>query len=224
MKKILIFSLVAIIAIVSLATGSLFCGKANAEPVEKTFISKTFPVEDFVGLEVSVPAEVRYETGEAYCHIEGQENIIKDLNVEVNNGRLEIYSDRKLKNIKKLDIVLKSSSLEYLNINGAGGFECERGFETSSFKAVCNGAADIEINNLTAEDVNIKINGAGDIEIDNLDTQKADVQINGAGDVSLSGRAKDVTATINGAGEIDVKELKYENISASTNGIGRIER
>lgn len=224
MKRIIIIAAVALVAIAAIASSKLSGSTANAEPADKVYISKDFPVTDFIELEVNVPADIEYETGAPYCHVEGSSGIIDKLDIKVAGNRLTISTDRKLKNIKKLDIVLSSSTLRKLNLNGACDFECERGFETESFKAECNGVADVSIDNLIAGDVRININGAGDIELENLSAQKTDVQINGAGDVSLSGSSKDVKAVINGAGDVDVKELRYDTISASTNGAGRIER
>lgn len=223
MKRIIIIAAVALVAIAAIASSKLSGSTANAEPADKVYISKDFPVTDFIELEVNVPADIKYETGAPYCHVEGSSGIIDKLDIKVAGNRLTISTDRKFK-INKLDIVLSSSTLRNLNLNGACDFECERGFETESFKAVCNGAADVSIDNLIAGDVKININGAGDIELENLSAQKTDVQINGAGDVSLSGSSKDVKAVINGAGDVDVKELRYDTISASTNGVGRIER
>lgn len=223
MKRIIIIAAVALVAIAAIASSKLSGSTANAEPADKVYISKDFPVTDFIELEVKVPADIKYETGAPYCHVEGSSGIIDKLDIKVAGNRLTISTDRKFK-INKLDIVLSSSTLRNLNLNGACDFECERGFETESFKAVCNGAADVSIDNLIAGDVKININGAGDIELENLSAQKTDVQINGAGDVSLSGSSKDVKAVINGAGDVDVKELRYDTISASTNGVGRIER
>lgn len=223
MKRIIIIAAVALVAIAAIASSKLSGSIANAEPADKVYISKDFPVTDFIELEVNVPADIEYETGAPYCHVEGSSGIIDKLDINVTGNRLKISTDRKIK-ITKLDIVLSSSTLRGLNLNGACDFECERGFETESFKAVCNGAADVSIDNLIAGDVRININGAGDIELENLSAQKTDVQINGAGDVSLSGSSKDVKAVINGAGDVNVKELRYDTISASTNGVGRIER
>ncbi len=224
MKRIIFFAAVAFVAIAAVVSGKLAGSVANAEPADKVFISKDFPVSDFIELEVDVPADIKYETGEPYCHIEGSSGIIDKLDVKITGNSLKISTSRKFRNIKKLDIVLSSSTLVKLSLNGTAEFECKRGFETESFKSVCNGAADISIDNLIAEDVRININGAGDIGLENLSARKTDVQINGAGEVSLSGSSKDVKAVINGAGNIDVKELRYDTISASTNGVGRIER
>lgn len=223
MKRIIIIAAVALVAIAAIASSKLSGSTANAEPADKVYISKDFPVTDFIELEVNVPADIKYETGAPYCHVEGSSGIIDKLDIKVAGNRLTISTDRKFK-INKLDIVLSSSTLRNLSLNGACDFECERGFETESFKAECNGVADVSIDNLIAGDVKININGAGDIELENLSAQKTDVQINGAGDVSLSGSSKDVKAVINGAGDVDVKELRYDTISASTNGAGRIER
>lgn len=223
MKKMFFVSLAVVFA-VSCSFVHFDGNKLNAEPADKVYITKTVEVEDFTALQIDIPADVKYETGDPYCHVEGADNIVNDLIFKKDGNKLRIYSDRKFKNIKKLDIRLSSSTLESLIINGAGEFECSKGFETGNFEVQGNGAVDVSIDSLVADDVKVRINGAGDVDFEEMFSKSADVQMNGAGDVSLSGNVKDVRVVINGAGEVDVTDLKYDNISAQTNGVGRIKK
>lgn len=223
MKKLVIafFSVVAFMAII----GTLLLVASNeieAEPASKVYVSKTYDVKDFNEIELELPASIKYETGTPYCHIECSDNIADDLKIVVSGKTLRIYTDKKIKNIKKLEITLNSSSLESVILNGAADFECKKGFDAKHFSLQGNGAIDVEIENLVSETVKVGINGAGDVELKDLSSSDTDVQVNGAGTVVLSGSSEEVKVVINGAGKADVSSLRYGNISAQTNGVGSI--
>ena len=186
---------------------------------------KTFEVGDFSRVEMSVPADVTVtiaETPSVFVRVD--ENLMEILTVSEKDGLLKISSANKaFRNFKKLEIQLSSSSLASLKCDGAVDFNCAGPVRSESFSLECNGAADVEMENLDAKTVSFVVNGAGDIDARLSDADQVSLKISGAGDANLSGKTREVQVEVNGAGDVDLSLLEYETLNKKVNGMGSVK-
>ena len=221
----------------SVKNGSIVAGK--------NFISRDFTVEEFTEISCNIPSDIYYSIGPASLSISAPDNVMDHIKVSVRNGKLDIRFD--IKNVRRandIKVVVSSSALSALEINGAGDFYSNDALVSDDFTINANGASDISISSLEANEVSVNVNGAGDVDFDMLkaveasicingagdaDIEKLDcgfvkVEVNGAGDCSLDGRADKASLAIHGVGNIDIEDLACTDVNSSVQGIGRVER
>lgn len=200
-----------------------FASVANARTAGDEYVTRNFPVEDFTGLSISIPADIVYESGKPFLSISGPEKSISVLEVDCTDGKLTISSNRKIRNLKKISVIISSDHLKNLQLNGAAEFECEHGFRTDNFSVTLNGACSLEMESIRAVDMDVTLNGAGDIDFEKLNCSgRLKICVNGAGSADLSGSAYFADFKINGAGSIDAKKMDINKMSSSINGVGSI--
>lgn len=186
---------------------------------------KNFEVADFSAVTLDVPANVDYTVSDTpSLLVRVDENLLEYLTVSVEDGMLRIGSvNRQLRNFKKLEIEMSSSSLEFLKCNGAVDFVSDGRISGETFVLEVNGAADVEMARLDVRNASFQVNGAADIDAHLEDAAKVALTLNGAGDAKLAGRAKEVIVNVSGAGDVDLSRLDYENLEKSINGIGSVK-
>ena len=188
-------------------------------------ISKDQVTGEFHSLQCNIPGDVIYTPGSCALSLNGPDNVLQHITVKNENGTLVIKTDgTTFRNFKKFTVTLSSPVLEDLTFNGAVDFSAPQGITALDFKAIVNGAGDIDINGLQADKASLTVNGAGDATLHGLDCESLTVAINGAGDAVLTGRSGSADLSISGAGDIDAKQLDCADISSKVRGIGSIRR
>lgn len=222
----------AIVACSLLVSGCVFIkikdtGSLTKESVKGNGIitEKTFEVGDFSRVELSVPADVTYTLSDTpSVLVRVDENLMEKITVSEENGLLTVKpTEKSFRNFKKLEIRLSSSSLASLQCDGAVDFNCAGPVRSETFSLECNGAADVEMENLDAKTVSFVVNGAGDIDVSLADADQVSLKISGAGDANLSGKTREVQVEVNGAGDVDLSRLDYENLVKKVNGMGSVK-
>lgn len=222
----------AIVACSLLVSGCVFIkikdtGSLTKESVKGNGIitEKTFEVGDFSRVELSVPADVTYTLSDTpSVLVRVDENLMEKITVSEENGLLTVKpTEKSFRNFKKLEIRLFSSSLASLQCDGAVDFNCAGPVRSETFSLECNGAADVEMENLDAKTVSFVVNGAGDIDVSLADADQVSLKISGAGDANLSGKTREVQVEVNGAGDVDLSRLDYENLVKKVNGMGSVK-
>ena len=139
--------------------------------------------------------------------LELPENLEEYLRFEYAASACKIYLDKDYKYTNaKFDIVLGTSDLETLVINGAADVEMER-MELGDLEIEINGAGDVDVNHIRCGNLSIEINGAGEVDAQEMECKDIDVEINGAGEIDLGGKCEDVDVEVNGTGSIDLSRL-----------------
>ena len=222
----------AIVACSLLVSGCVFIkikdtGSLTKESVKGNGIitEKTFEVGDFSRVELSVPADVTYTLSDTpSVLVRVDENLMEKITVSEENGLLTVKpTEKSFRNFKKLEIRLSSSSLASLQCDGAVDFNCAGPVRSETFSLECNGAAEVEMENLDAKTVSFVVNGAGDIDVSLADADQVSLKISGAGDANLSGKTREVQVEVNGAGDVDLSRLDYENLVKKVNGMGSVK-
>lgn len=136
--------------------------------------------------------------------IQADDNLIGDLTSEVRENTLVLgYQDRLWRRT-----ILPSRPVVYtLTV-------------TDLTKLTLNGAADMDIQSLETESLDLAIIGAGNIVIENLSAGKLSVNMTGAGTVKISGEAVEQAVTLDGAGNYQAADLQTWNTIIEINGLG----
>ena len=200
-------------------------GTKSAEAYSE-YTTKTVELRNFDALVCSVPADINYEYGDPKVVISAREEALKHIQVLQEDETVTLRMDvRTLKGLGDIKIYITSRRLSALEFNGAVDFECKNGLRAKGdFLLTANGAADVEINGLKADKVNIVCNGAADADVEELKCDEITVVVNGAADVSLAGRTGIADLTINGVGGIDIAHLEADKVLSSVHGLGSISR
>jgi hypothetical protein len=243
MKRIAYFSLAAL-ALLSLSScrfvhvsdelnekaieqGFNWNGESSGERITASdnYITQYETTGEFHAINCNLPGDVIYTPGECAVSINAPDNVLEHVTVRNENGTLQIKSNAgRIRNLKKITINVSSPVLEDLSFNGAVDFKAPEGITALDFNAVVNGAGDIDIKGLKADNASLVVNGAGDATISELDCENITVAINGAGDAVLSGRASRAGLSIAGAGDIDARKLECSDIDTKVRGVGSVRK
>jgi len=83
-----------------------------------------------------------------------------------------------------------------------------------------SGAADIEMDKIKTDRLEITFSGAGQLSIDDLDANALNVLVSGAGDVNLIGRVEDQVVRMSGFGRYQAFDLESQEASITISGAG----
>lgn len=147
-------------------------------------------------------------------------------------------------NNKTEDVSLKLAcqDISRISVNGIVNLRIEKNFNVARLAIESNGIGDIEMNHLTAYDLQLYLNGLGSIKADNISSYNTQVALNGrgditishleseslmcgnqgSGDISISGWTSDARIVQTGAGNINIDYLKADYITAQNFGPGNI--
>lgn len=204
----------------------VFQGSSEKITASDNYITREDPTGEFHAITSNLPGEMIYVPGECGIKIYGPDNIVEKVTIDNQNGRLEIKSGvQRIRNLKDgFTITVSSPVLEGITINGAGTFKAKEGITALNFKATLNGAGDLIISGLQANEAEVIVNGAADADIDDLDCDLLKIDIFGAGDAKLSGKAGRANMSITGAGDIDARKLECADLNTSVRGLGSVKK
>jgi len=132
------------------------------------------------------------------------ENYIDFFEFENENGELEI-------NYKKDNVSFKGDNITII-------------IYTPTLKKIKNsGAADIRMDSLTTDELDIENSGVGTFDLTKIKAHKVDVKCSGVGSITLSGEAVEAELRCSGVGNINAKNLKANEVDANVSGVGGIE-
>lgn len=186
--------------------------------------SRDFPVAEFDAVVCNIPCEVNYRCAYSAVSVTGPQNVVEDISVYVKDRELHIeFNDKRYFDIKDMYVELSSLALNSLILNGAVDFVAtDGGIGADDFELKVNGAAEIRIAPLVANNARFTFNGACDAEISGMDCGDVSVAVNGAADCVFKGKAQSACIEVNGAGDINVKGLDCKDIKTNTKGLGSV--
>jgi hypothetical protein len=158
---------------------------------------------------------------EGSIKIEGEENVIPYIEIEVNNGNLQIKykKNTNLNPTKKMTITVPITSIDKVSLGGSGNISNVGVIKTNNFLASLGGSGNIKLQIETAI-MSVSIGGSGNIEISGKTTE-FNCSVAGSGNVSAFNLNSDVTnATIAGSGS--AKITVNNKIKAKVVGSGNI--
>jgi hypothetical protein len=86
-----------------------------------------------------------------------------------------------------------------------------------------SGAADVHMDSLTTDKLEIRNSGVGAFNLTQVNVQKLDVSCSGLGSITVSGQADEADYSCSGVGHIKAKNLMAREVEAVVSGVGGIE-
>jgi len=137
--------------------------------------------------------------------IEGDEKLVKKLNVTQNGDWLELDFEKVNENFfkknSKLDIYLTLSKLEDFVFEGVGNIKTEGSFDV--------------------QDISIKGDGVGNLNLE-LQANTIKAVFSMLGNINLRGTVNDISLSNDGLGNVDAGDLIAQNMTLTSSGIGRV--
>lgn len=127
------------------------------------------------------------------------ENLMRLIEVENDNGTLEIRSKKKLRPSDDSKLIVEYTSLEQIEVAGAAALQAE--------------------NTIKESELTINMSGAGEVDLA-VDVNELEIDVSGAGAVQMKGYAKTQKISMSGAGGYDGEKLESEICSISISGVG----
>ena len=206
--------------------GDSYIAKETIKGSDKEVKKEFSDLGKIVALTIDGNADITIkQTENTELSVELPDNLEQYLKVEYGASACKIYLDKKFKYTNaKFDIVLGTSHIEYLTINGAADIEMQR-MLLGDFELEINGAGEVDMNHITCGDLSIEINGAGEIDAQEMDCKDIDIEINGAGEIDLGGNCANIDVEVNGTGAIDLTRLECSGRkSAKRSGLVTIKQ
>lgn len=173
----------------------------------KNRITRTYRVTDFNKVEINTVADVNYRQstdGTVSVEINGSDNIVALMKVNIKNNLLTISASEKFRlNKKNVTISIISPQLNSVSFKGVGNFSVK--------------------DSLIVDDLYMENKGVGDIFVDHLKGNKVTIYSSGVGNVTLKGEVNEAYLNSKGVGNIEAGSLIANKVDAHAKGIGDIK-
>ncbi len=200
MKKTMIFvSLLLLIALVTSAC-EINVTTGSGKVITQTKVVSGFSSVTFAGL-----GELNITQGSTESlTIEGEDNILARLLVEVKDGDLYIGFERDnwqdmVRPTRNIKYDLKVKNLNSLNLSGAGS---------------------VTVPKLQAESLILKVSGAGGVKVSQLSATNVTSTLSGAGNLELNGKVTNQSITLSGVGNYSSGDLQSLTATVGLSGAG----
>ena len=169
-------------------------------PIENT--NRT--IKKFTSVELEIPCNVTIAiSDEANCIVSAQSNINEVIEITNEGETLVIKSKKNIQATKPIEIILSTTTLNELRVDGSGDIKV--------------------INPFKNDDVTVNVNGSGSIEMPVIANQLK-TKINGSGEIKFSGKAEYHKIQINGSGTVKALNLTADKCKIRINGSGEVEQ
>ncbi|MBX2840401.1 MAG: DUF2807 domain-containing protein [Flammeovirgaceae bacterium] len=238
MRKLLKFQIVSFLLVVPFLFSS--CDELkDCERGSGSIITKTIDINDFHSFNLQISGRIFLKKGETQMvEIEGQENVINQIDNEVKNGEWQIEFRNCMKKYDDLDIYITIPDLEKAAISGSGDVFFQDKFSGNNFDLIISGSGNMDAkvsgNELLSsisgsgdikitgeiEEQRIVISGSGDVDAFDLPSSKTEVSISGSGSARVT---VSETLDVSIAGSGDVFYEGNPTVNSSISGSGKVE-
>jgi hypothetical protein len=166
-------------------------------------VERKVDLDRFSGISLPGSAKIFLTQGDKQeVRIQGQENIIDNLNLAVMGDVWKIEGKKPVWRSESLKIFITIEKLNMLRISGSGDISTENRFKDLG-------------------DLDLSISGSGTIQ---LETEADDIEghISGSGNIILNGKADQVNFVISGSGNIKAEGLASREAKVRISGSGDI--
>lgn len=156
--------------------------------------------DDFTGIDMDMSADVYITQDDEYSvTVEGKENIIDKLDLDVRSGVLHLDVDGCIRDEGDMKFYIIMPEVNHLEISGSGDMYSE--------------------NVLITNDIYLKISGSGDMDVA-LEADDIDGKISGSGDIYLEGEGDSIDFKISGSGDLNAFNLELNRADINISGSG----
>jgi hypothetical protein len=168
---------------------------------EGPIITRTVNLANFDGVINGFSCDVEITRGSDHkVVLEGQENILNNLRLDVDDGILKIKYDRTIKRASKVKIYITMPTLTHASLSGSGDMRTTNHF-----------------GNL--DDLEVGVSGSGNLSL-SASAKSIEARLSGSGSVVLEGNTKDLEISISGSGDLDARQLESDNCVVRISGSG----
>lgn len=167
-------------------------------------LAKEIAIDDYNGIVVQDMFDIVYTQKadkKPYLLLEIDENLIDDVSVRVEDGKLTIKETQKI-NPKHYKIYTNSTSLSEISASGINNIVLK--------------------DSIYSENLRITSSGVGLIDAQNLHCSNLSVDMSGVADINLAGETSNSQMSVSGKANINAYELKAKNADCSISGMGHI--
>ena len=138
---------------------------------------------------------------EGAISIQGEENLMQYVKVEVEGKVLKIYTEKNVTISTNKDIILTVpfEQISFVSLSGSGDLKSKNTIVGSTFAA--------------------KLSGSGNLTLD-VKTTDFEANLSGSGDVFLTGNSDSFTSKISGSGNVNAVELVTKKANLEISGSG----
>jgi hypothetical protein len=185
---------------------------------------ETRNLSGFTKVSFGVAGELYISLGNEFrVVLEGDRNILRDIETEVTNDRLVIRKDNwHFNSNEKVTVYITMPAIKGLGVSGSGKAEIKDPVKTGDLNLSVSGSGRIYINEIAVDDLSCGISGSGDIVIKGSgDASNADISISGSGNYTgESFRIKSADISISGSGNCICNVSG--SLKASVSGSGNV--
>ncbi|GJM36238.1 MAG: DUF2807 domain-containing protein [Saprospiraceae bacterium] len=213
-------------------------GFFNCEDGDGPMVNATLDVTGFRGVDLDIPIKVFITQGPDFdVVVEGKQNIIDELELDVSNGVWDIKTDHCVRDIGDMKIFITMPEVDFLGISGSGSIVSTGVLLVDDIELKISGSGELDVE-VEADDIDgrvsgsgtmrlfgfadqldYRVSGSGDLKAFDLEVRKADIQISGSGDAEVF-VTELLEVRISGSG--DVIYLGNPTIDASISGSGEV--
>lgn len=176
-------------------------------------------LSNFKGVDVGGIYEVEIVAQKDFSvEVEADDNLLPLIKTEVDNGTLEISSEKRFNSKNPIRIKISAPNIEELEVSGVSKVSLSN-LDNNFLKVDASGASKMEISGRTV-DLNIESSGACKINAENLQSQNATIDASGASNINVS-VAGDLKVDASGASKITYAG-NPQNIEKDTSGAGSV--
>lgn len=182
--------------------------------------TRSLNVDNFTGVILDLPADVYITQGEDFSvEVEGKEDIIDEIELDVSNDTWEIETDKCVRDIGNMKVYITMPEIEYLKISGSGKIIGQNEFIVGDIELKISGSGDMDLL-MDADDVKASISGSGEMWLEGSG-DLLDFKISGSGDLNaFNFPCNDIDIRISGSGDARVHAL--DNLDVNITGSGDV--
>ncbi|MEA3438741.1 MAG: head GIN domain-containing protein [Chloroflexota bacterium] len=148
---------------------------------------------------------------------------VESLEIETDKDYMDRVKTRVDDGVLKIDVI--GDWMDRITTFFSRGYESQRIKYYLKVKNLTgldiSGAAKVEVEPLTTEQLTVRLGGAADIGIDSLEVGNLQVRLPGAGSIKVKGRAGQQEVRVSGAGSYSARKLECQNAIVKITGVGK---
>ena len=175
-------------------------------------VTQTRKVGDFTRIEVTSVGQIYFtQSPKVSFRIEGKEKYVKNTTSEVSGGVLEIgFKDKngnRKGNKNGVDIYITSPTLESVEFQGVGSFNCKETLKADDIRFDIEGVGSLDVRDLQCKTLTLRLQGVGEADVQ-VQADHVDASMNGVGSVTLSGKTRTADIDKSGIGSLNTRRLE----------------
>jgi len=196
-KQVIIFPTIAFFLFISITGSSQIYGIKG----EGDIVKQEIKLESLRGINLGISGDVVLTQGSPQkIVVEGQQNIIDNIEREVKGGLWNIRFDKNVRESKNVTVYITLQDLEEISLTGSGSVR-----STNKFAGL--------------DDLDISVVGSGEITLV-YEANTTDLNLSGSGSIDLAGTSDELSIAISGSGDVIAGDLKANDCEIQISGSG----